>query len=289
MSNQISLDTSPSSRGLQTGWQRYTKSTGEEQGQDKKDISFHTMWLWFDDDDMLFKVSCAACYPFSYNDHRGRSYWALPYCCHIVTAAACVEWLHWEKSGNRPSVCITFPGHQVLNLDYCAYTVCTPQNVFVANIYMTKISLQHVQTDMLHMFATNMCMLDAPENVMQSVHFTVWKLALIYIKVHIWSFNLFGSCFLEILNTQICQTECVQIEYILQGLFWPFIRHVHVLLWFYPWKMNPASCLAGASGTLLPVPARKRKVKQNVTNVMYIKYLRSKINKMSWYLKITTV
>lgn len=52
--------------------QRGTRAREEE------NISFHTMGLWsLDDaeaDDMVFKVSCAAYSPFSYDDHHRSSH-----------------------------------------------------------------------------------------------------------------------------------------------------------------------------------------------------------------------
>lgn len=45
---------------------------GETRAGEEGDISFHTMRLWplNDDDDMVFKVSCAAYSSFSYDDHH---------------------------------------------------------------------------------------------------------------------------------------------------------------------------------------------------------------------------
>lgn len=120
MSNQTSPDTSPTfNRGPQSRRQPHTRSTREEWGQERKRTCLFTscdcglmMGCHGDDDDnMLFKVSCAAYPPFSCDDHYSSSNWAAPHCCYHYCCRLCrVITLREVMPGNMPTVCITFIG-----------------------------------------------------------------------------------------------------------------------------------------------------------------------------------
>lgn len=66
-------------------------------------------------------------------------------------------------------------------------------------MYMTK----QIPT----MSVCQLSMMDLPENVMQTVDFTVWELALLYIKVQVWSFHFFFYPWKKILNTEDSESK----------------------------------------------------------------------------------
>lgn len=176
MSNQTSPDTSPLNRGLQSRWQPYTRSTRKEQERKRKFLftpcDCGLMMVM-----MLFRVSCAAYPPFSCDDHHSSSDWAVPHCCYHCCRLCRVITLREFMPGNMPTVCITFTGQQAL-----IYRVSTVECI-----------CRKYVNDKNNMWVCKASVLGLTQNVMQTVDFTVWELAFLYITIQVWSFHLF--CF----------------------------------------------------------------------------------------------
>lgn len=119
--------------------------------EEEEDICFHAMWLWSDDgdddEDMLFKVSCAAYFTFCCDDHhRAHTELCLTAATSLLLPLVPSDVPRKVMPENGPTVCITFTGHfpQAACRTYVKLWLLHRDTASVVNIYITKTHFQQV-------------------------------------------------------------------------------------------------------------------------------------------------